>query len=97
MVDRTKTIRVVVALVYLPFAVTAVALPGPVAADNLGEAKFEGTAWCGRRFEPGPIVNGHNRQPTPAEFEARRQELDMLSKEAFTGSIQGQAGTCRTR
>jgi hypothetical protein len=36
-------------------------------------------------------VNGHNRQPTPAEFEARRQELHML------GSIQSQAGTCRTR
>lgn len=97
MVDRTKTIRAVVTLVYLPFAGIAVALPGPAAADNLGEAKFEGTAWCGHRFEPGPIVNGRNRQPTPAEFEARRQELDMLSKEAFTGSIQGQVGTCRTR
>jgi hypothetical protein len=97
MVDRTKTIRVVVALVYLPFAVIVVAVPGPAAADNLGEAKSEETAWCGRRFEPGPIVNGHNRQPTPAEFEARRQELDMFSKEAFTGSIQSQAGTCRTR
>jgi hypothetical protein len=36
-------------------------------------------------------VNGHNRRPTPAEFEARRQELQMLN------SIQGQAGTCRAR
>jgi hypothetical protein len=29
----------------------------------------------GHRFEPGPIVNGHNRQPTPAEVEARTQRL----------------------
>jgi hypothetical protein len=29
----------------------------------------------GHRFEPGPIVNGHNRQPTPAEVEARTQQL----------------------
>ena len=26
-------------------------------------------------FLPGPIVNGHSRQPTPAEFEARMREL----------------------
>src|ERR1700733_12748603 len=27
------------------------------------------------RFEPGPIVNGHHRQPTEAEFEARTRDL----------------------
>ena len=26
-------------------------------------------------FEPGPIVNGHHRQPTQGEIEARMQEL----------------------
>ena len=91
MVDPSKTIRFAVTLVYSLFAVIAVAPPSPAAAGNLGDAKFEGTASCGHRFEPGSIVNGHNRQPTPAEFEARRQELHML------GSIQSQAGTCRTR
>jgi hypothetical protein len=29
----------------------------------------------GHRFEPGPIVNGHARQPTPAEIEERTREL----------------------
>ena len=32
------------------------------------------------RFEPGPIVNGHHRQPTPGEVEARTRELRALSK-----------------
>jgi hypothetical protein len=27
------------------------------------------------RFEPGPIVNGHHRQPTQSEIDARAQEL----------------------
>lgn len=91
MVDPSKAIRFAVTLVYSLFAVIAVAPPSSAAADSLGEAKFEGTAPCGHRFEPGPIVNGHSRQPTPAEFEARRQELQMLN------SIQGQASTCRAR
>ena len=85
MVDPSKTIRFAVTIVCSLFAVIAVALPSPATADSLGEAKFEGTASCGHRFEPGPVVNGHNRQPTPAEFEARRQELQMLN------SIQSQA------
>jgi len=29
----------------------------------------------GHRFEPGPIVNGRPRQPTPREIEARTQQL----------------------
>ena len=29
----------------------------------------------GHRFEPGPIINGHNRQPTQAEIEERTREL----------------------
>ena len=32
------------------------------------------------RFEPGPIVNGHRRQPTLGEVEARTQQLRALSK-----------------
>ena len=34
----------------------------------------------GHRFEPGPIVNGHHRQPTQIEIEARTQELWAGSK-----------------
>ena len=37
------------------------------------------------RFEPGPIVNGHHRQPTLGEVEARTQQLRSLSK-ASAGS-----------
>ncbi len=37
----------------------------------------------GRRFEPGPMVNGHHRQPTSAEIEARTREVWARSK---TGS-----------
>jgi hypothetical protein len=33
-----------------------------------------------RRFEPGPIVNGHHRQPTLGEVEARTQQLRAFSK-----------------
>ncbi len=32
------------------------------------------------RFVPGPIVNGHRRQPTPGEVEARLRELEALRK-----------------
>src|SRR5437879_2338253 len=32
------------------------------------------------RFEAGPIVNGHRRQPTPGEVESRMQELRAWSK-----------------
>lgn len=42
----------------------------------------DGTEPCvtGHRFELGPIVNGHRRQPTPGEFEARMRELRARSK-----------------
>jgi hypothetical protein len=41
-----------------------------------------GTELClvWHRFEPGPIVDGHRRQPTPGEVEARTRELRALSK-----------------
>jgi hypothetical protein len=34
----------------------------------------------GHRFEPGPIVNGHHRQPTQSEVDARARELWARSK-----------------
>jgi len=30
---------------------------------------------AGHRFEPGPIVGGHSRQPTVREFQARMAQL----------------------
>jgi hypothetical protein len=44
-----------------------------------------GTCIIGHRFEPGPIVNGHNRQPTPAEIESRTQQL-LLWRHASAGA-----------
>jgi hypothetical protein len=46
------------------------------AADDMDGTQFGTTERCivGHRFEPGPIVGGHSRQPTQAEFEARTRE-----------------------
>jgi hypothetical protein len=46
-------------------------------AGNAAARTGEGTEPCvtGHRFEPGPIVNGHHRQPTLDEIEARTQQL----------------------
>jgi hypothetical protein len=48
----------------------------------------DGTELCatGHRFEPGPVVNGHHRQPTPGEVEARMHQLQALNK--------ARAGSC---
>jgi hypothetical protein len=67
--------------------ILAAARPGPAAADEGEGTQSEGAEPCivGHRFEPGPIVNGHYRQPTRAEFEARMRELQAL-KERSAGS-----------
>jgi hypothetical protein len=36
----------------------------------------------GHRFEPGPIVNGHHRQPTLGEVEARTQLRALIKASA---------------
>jgi hypothetical protein len=58
-------------------AMLAVAEPASAVADDDQGARFGVTEPCivGNQFEPGPIVNGHDRQPTPAEFEARKRQL----------------------
>jgi hypothetical protein len=60
----------------------------PAAADGSEGTQFGRTEPCivGHRFEPGPIVGGHYRQPTQAEFEARKRELLARS--------QGSGGRC---
>jgi hypothetical protein len=63
-------------------AMFAIAQPGSAAADDGKGTQSEGAQPCivGHRFEPGPIVDGHNRQPTRAEFEARTRELRALTQ-----------------
>jgi hypothetical protein len=58
-------------------AMLAVAEPASAAVDDDQGTRFGVTEPCivGKQFELGPIVNGHNRQPTPAEFEARKRQL----------------------
>jgi len=51
--------------------------PGPAAAQ-FGDGKPQ--CGLGNRFEPGPIVNGHQRQPTQREFDARMQILQEEAK-----------------
>ena len=60
--------------------------PGPLAfglmlifAGNVTTGTGNSPYVLGHRFEPGPIVNGHNRQPTPREIEARTQQLRAWS------------------
>ena len=51
-----------------------------------------GDAPCGvgLRFVLGPVVNGHNRQPTPAEFEARKR-----AREEWSRMVAGSCGAAR--
>lgn len=69
-------------------AIVAVAQPSPAAAHDSEARQSMGNEPCviGHRVEPGPIVDGHNRQPTPREFEARLPEVWALT--------QGSAGSC---
>ena len=61
-------------------AMLFVAQPRAAAAEDAQGTLRVGAQPCivGHRFEPGPIVDGHNRQPTRAEFEARTRELSAL-------------------
>jgi hypothetical protein len=73
------------------FALTAIlvaAQANPAAAES-GVATLlhaPNTCVAGHRFEPVPILEGHNRQPTVREFQARMQELRELA--------QGDASRC---
>ena len=63
----------------------AVALALGLALNSAGDAMAQTrgkTVPCiiEHRFEPGPIVNGHHRQPTLGEVEARTQQLQAFSK-----------------
>jgi len=95
--DSSRTNRFAPTLVFTLFAMIGVSLPNAAAAEGGGEPNSAGTLSraCGHKFEPGPIVNGHSRQPTPAEFSARIRQLHALSEGAFDIPAQGEAGICR--
>jgi hypothetical protein len=88
MVAPSSRIVAALTLAYGLSAILAVARPVSATADDREGMQSEGTAPCvvGHRFEPGPIVDGHYRQPTRAEFEARMLELKALSQKG--------AGSC---
>lgn len=82
MVAPSKRIVVALTLACALSAMLAAVRPAPAAAGDGQGTQTGAAASCivGHRFEPGPIVDGHYRQPTPAEFEARRRELRALSE-----------------
>jgi hypothetical protein len=84
MVAPSRRINTALALACGLAAMLAVAQPGPAAADDGAGTQSERTGPCivGHRFEPGPVVEGHYRQPTPGEFEARMRELRALSQKS---------------
>jgi hypothetical protein len=47
----------------------------------------------GHRFEAGPIVGGHNRQPTVREFQARMAQLRELEQRDANRCAEAPAGT----
>ena len=75
-----------IALAKSPLSVVALGLI-LIFAGNAAAGTGNHTAPCviGHRFEPGPVVNGHNRQPAPAEVEARTQQL----RNRISGFIEG--------
>ena len=76
-------------------AMLTITQPGWAATDIGEGAQSLGAMPCviGHRFEPGPIVGGHNRQPTPAEFEAlalpRRSDLQPPPSLCGRGQLSG--------
>jgi hypothetical protein len=72
------TLFLVATVFVAALAVGLILISAPAATAQTGD----GIKLCvtGHRFEPGPIVNGHHRQPTQGEIEARTQELWARSK-----------------
>lgn len=92
--DEVAMRRGTVIALSLAYSLASYALPylGLVAVYDGKYQQLAGSGSCvvGHRFEPGPIVEGHNRQPTPLEFDARMRELRALA-ETGGGSSSGRA------
>ena len=91
--------------IFLIVALLAAARPGPAAADDRGAIPLQARIPCmvGHLFEPGPIVGGHNRQPTVREYQARAwRSCWNSSKETPTAVPRRRpalkrSGSCRRR
>jgi len=70
------------AFIFALTAILAAAQANPAATENGVATLPHASNACiaGHRFEPGPILEGHNRQPTVREFQARMQELRELEQ-----------------
>jgi hypothetical protein len=74
------------ALIVALAAMLAAAQPDPATAEDRGAIPLQARSGCivGHRFEPGPIVGGHNRQPTIREFQWRTRELlELEQRDAY--------------
>ena len=74
------------ALIFALAAMLAAAQPDPATAEDRGAIPLQARSGCivGHRFEPGPIVAGHNRQPTIREFQWRMRELlELEQRDAY--------------
>jgi hypothetical protein len=74
------------ALIFALAAMLAAAQPDTTAAEDRGAILLQPRNACivGHRFEPGPIAEGHNLQPTVREFQARMQELwELEQRDAY--------------
>jgi hypothetical protein len=81
--------------IFLIVALLAAARPDPAAASDRGDIPLQARTPCtvGHRFEPGPIVGGHNRQPTVREFQARMVQLLEFEQRDADRCAEAPAGT----
>jgi hypothetical protein len=81
--------------IFLIVALLAAARPDPAAASDRGAIPSQARTPCvvGHRFEPGPIVGGHNRQPTVREFQARMAQLFEFEQRDADRCAEAPAGT----
>jgi hypothetical protein len=70
------------AFIFTLVALLAAARSNLAAAEDRGAIPIRARTACmvGHQFEPGPIVGGHNRQPTVREFQARIAQLRELEQ-----------------
>jgi hypothetical protein len=82
--------------IFVLVALLAAAPPNPAAAEDRGAIPLPARTACvaGHRFEPGPIVGGHDRQPTAREFQARMAQLWEFEQRDADRCAGAPAGTC---
>ncbi|MFZ0147546.1 MAG: hypothetical protein WBG18_23990 [Xanthobacteraceae bacterium] len=70
------------AFIFALVALLAAARPNSATAEERAAIPIKAQTSCmvGHRFEPGPVVGGHNRQPTVREFQARMAQLRELEE-----------------